>query len=139
MIRKPVLAVLLLALSLSGAPVAAQSPEMQAATTTGFDRRAAQLVDLLNGEIVFADYFDPSFQAALDLAVNLPDNKKQYHLAEGAGHYGIFNGRKWREVIAPVMETFVRAHDTAKVAPAPLRVVLPPHIEPDVTPGVEVA
>lgn len=65
MIRKPVLAVLLLALSLSGAPVAAQSPEMQAATTTGFDRRAAQLVDLLNGEIVFADYFDPTFQAAL--------------------------------------------------------------------------
>lgn len=65
MIRNPVLAVLLLALSLSGAPVAAQSPEMQAATTTGFDRRAAQLVDLLNGEIVFADYFDPTFQAAL--------------------------------------------------------------------------
>lgn len=65
MICKPVLAVLLLALSLSGAPVAAQSPEMQAATTTGFDRRAAQLVDLLNGEIAFADYFDPSFQAAL--------------------------------------------------------------------------
>lgn len=78
-------------------------------------------------------------KAALDLAVNLPDSKKQYHLAEGAGHYGIFNGRKWREVIAPVMETFVRAHDTAKVAPAPLRVVLPAHIEPDVTPGVEVA
>ena len=65
MIRKPVLAVLLLALSLSGAPVAAQSPEMQAATTTGFDRRAAQLVELLNGEVAFADYFDPTFQAAL--------------------------------------------------------------------------
>lgn len=65
MIRKPVLAVLLLALSLSGAPVAAQSPEMQAATTTGFDRRATQLVDLLNGEIAYADYFDPTFQAAL--------------------------------------------------------------------------
>lgn len=65
MIRKPVLAVLLLALSLSGAPVAAQSPEMQAAATTDFDRRAAQLVDLLNGSIAFADYFDPSFQAAL--------------------------------------------------------------------------
>lgn len=65
MIRKPVLAVLLLALSLPSAPVAAQSPEMQAATTTGFDRRAAQLVDLLNGEVAFSDYFDPTFQAAL--------------------------------------------------------------------------
>jgi len=65
MIRKPVLAVLLLALSLPSAPVAAQSPEMQAATTTGFDRRAAQLVDLLNGEVAFSDYFDLTFQAAL--------------------------------------------------------------------------
>ena len=65
MIRRPVLAAFLLALSLPAAPVAAQSPEMQAATTTGFDRRAAQLVDLLNGEVAFADYFDPTFQAAL--------------------------------------------------------------------------
>ena len=78
-------------------------------------------------------------RAALDLAVNLPDAKKQYHMAVGAGHYGIFNGRKWREVVAPVMEQFVRAHDTRRVAPAPLRVVLPSHIEPDVPPGVEVA
>ena len=65
MIRRPVLAAFLLALSLPAAPVAAQSPEMQAATTTGFDRRAAQLVELLNGEVAFADYFDPTFQAAL--------------------------------------------------------------------------
>jgi len=78
-------------------------------------------------------------RAALDLAVNVPDAKKQYHMAVGAGHYGIFNGRKWREVVAPVMEQFVRAHDTRRVAPAPLRVVLPSHIEPDVPPGVEVA
>ena len=78
-------------------------------------------------------------RAALDLAVNLPDAKKQYYMAVGAGHYGIFNGRKWREVIAPVMEQFVRTHDTRAVAPAPLRVVLPSHIEPDVPPGVEVA
>jgi poly(3-hydroxybutyrate) depolymerase len=60
-------------------------------------------------------------------------------MAVGAGHYGIFNGRKWREVIAPVMEQFVRTHDTRALAPAPLRVVLPSHIEPDVPPGVEVA
>lgn len=78
-------------------------------------------------------------KAALDLAVNLPESKKAYHLAVGAGHYGIFNGRKWRETVAPVVEQFVRTHDTAKVAPAPLRVVVPHHVEPAVTPGVEVA
>ena len=78
-------------------------------------------------------------KAALDLAVNLADAKKQYHLALGAGHYGIFNGRKWREGVAPVVEQFIRAHDTGKVAPAPLRVVTPRHVEPQVPPGVEVA
>ena len=71
--------------------------------------------------------------------MNLPDTKKAYHVAMGAGHFGIFNGRKWREDVAPVVEQFIRRHDTAKVAPAPLRVVLPKHVEPAVTPGVEVA
>jgi len=31
-------------------------------------------------------------------------------MAEGAGHYGIFNGSKWRDRIAPVVEEFVAAH-----------------------------
>ena len=78
-------------------------------------------------------------RAALDIAVNLPADKKQYFMAMGAGHYGIFNGSKWRDTIAPVVEQFVRAHDTGRVAPAPARVVLPHHVEPDVPPGVEVA
>jgi poly(3-hydroxybutyrate) depolymerase len=78
-------------------------------------------------------------KAALDLAVNLSDDKKLYHVAMGAGHYGIFNGSKWRESIAPLVEQFIRTHDTGRVAPAPLRVVLPRHVEPVVPPGVEVA
>lgn len=48
-------------------------------------------------------------RAALTLASALPDEKKAYHLAAGAGHYGIFNGRKWRERIAPVVEQFIAA------------------------------
>jgi poly(3-hydroxybutyrate) depolymerase len=35
----------------------------------------------------------------------LAKDKKRYHLAKGVGHYGIFNGSKWREKIAPVVET----------------------------------
>jgi poly(3-hydroxybutyrate) depolymerase len=50
-------------------------------------------------------------KAALDLASKLPAAKKAYHLAKGAGHYGIFNGRKWREQIAPVLERFIQAND----------------------------
>jgi poly(3-hydroxybutyrate) depolymerase len=50
-------------------------------------------------------------RAALDIATRLPEAKKQYFMARDVGHYGIFNGRKWREKIAPVMEKFVAAND----------------------------
>lgn len=49
-------------------------------------------------------------RAALDLATKLPKAKKQYHLARDVGHYGIFNGSKWRGRIAPVVEKWIRAH-----------------------------
>ena len=49
-------------------------------------------------------------KAALDLAKKLPEAKKQYLLAKDVGHYGIFNGRKWREKIAPVVEKFIAAN-----------------------------
>ncbi len=49
-------------------------------------------------------------RAALDLATKLPPSSKQYRLAKGVGHYGIFNGRKWREQIAPVVEKFIAAN-----------------------------
>jgi poly(3-hydroxybutyrate) depolymerase len=49
-------------------------------------------------------------KAALDLAPKLAPAKKQYLLAKGVGHYGIFNGRKWREQIAPVVEKFIAAN-----------------------------
>ena len=42
--------------------------------------------------------------AALTLAKSLPAEKKKYLMAKAVGHYGIFNGRKWREDIAPVVE-----------------------------------
>jgi poly(3-hydroxybutyrate) depolymerase len=49
-------------------------------------------------------------KAALDIATRLPKAKKEYFLAPDVGHYGIFNGRKWREKIAPVVEKFVKAN-----------------------------
>jgi len=49
-------------------------------------------------------------KAALTLATALPDDKKRYFMAEGAGHYGIFNGSRWRETIAPVVEQWMAAH-----------------------------
>ncbi|HEX8485564.1 polyhydroxyalkanoate depolymerase [Sphingomonas sp.] len=49
-------------------------------------------------------------KAALTLATNLPDAKKRYLMAEGAGHYGIFNGSRWRDKIAPVLEEWITAN-----------------------------
>ena len=50
-------------------------------------------------------------KAALDIATKLPKAKKEYFVAREVGHYGIFNGRKWREKIAPVVERFIAAND----------------------------
>ena len=50
-------------------------------------------------------------KAALDIATKLPARHRKYHLAKGVGHYGIFNGSKWRERIAPVVEDWIAAHD----------------------------
>jgi len=49
-------------------------------------------------------------KAALDLAPHLPPELKKYHLAKDVGHYGIFNGSKWRGQIAPVVEEWMRAN-----------------------------
>lgn len=49
-------------------------------------------------------------KAALTLATGLPDKAKQYHMAETVGHYGIFNGSKWRTKIAPVLEKWIDTH-----------------------------
>ncbi len=46
-------------------------------------------------------------KAALHLATHLPESRKKYFLAEDVGHYGIFNGGKWRTRIAPVVEEWM--------------------------------
>jgi poly(3-hydroxybutyrate) depolymerase len=50
-------------------------------------------------------------KAALDLTPNLPDTMKHYHLQKGAGHYGVFNGGKFRRTIAPLISDFILRHD----------------------------
>ncbi len=48
-------------------------------------------------------------QAAHDLCNGIPKARKKHLTAEGAGHYGIFSGRRWREMIAPQIKSFIRA------------------------------
>ena len=50
-------------------------------------------------------------KAALHLATGLADEKKRYFMAKDVGHYGIFNGSKWRSRIAPVVEDWIARHE----------------------------
>lgn len=47
-------------------------------------------------------------KAALDICTKIPENRKKYHLQKGVGHYGIFNGKRYREQVVPVMVEFVK-------------------------------
>ena len=51
--------------------------------------------------------------AALDLCTGLPDSKKASHVEPGAGHYGIFAGRSWRNNIRPLVLEFIDANSVA--------------------------
>jgi poly(3-hydroxybutyrate) depolymerase len=48
--------------------------------------------------------------AALGLLTGLDDSKKAAHLEPGAGHFGIFAGRSWRENIRPLVLDFIDAN-----------------------------
>jgi poly(3-hydroxybutyrate) depolymerase len=50
-------------------------------------------------------------KAALTISGGLPAKLKRYHLAKSVGHYGIFNGSKWRTRIAPIVEDWIAQHD----------------------------
>lgn len=50
-------------------------------------------------------------QAAHDLCRGIPESERRHLTAIGVGHYGIFSGRRWREMISPQIAQFIRAHD----------------------------
>jgi poly(3-hydroxybutyrate) depolymerase len=46
--------------------------------------------------------------AAHGLCRSIPAKRRRHHVQAGAGHYGVFSGRRWREEIAPRIEEFIR-------------------------------
>ena len=50
-------------------------------------------------------------QAAQTLCKNLPDSMRKHYMQKGVGHYGIFNGRKFREHVVPIITSFITKHD----------------------------
>jgi len=48
-------------------------------------------------------------EAALTLCANLPQSKKGSYIQAKVGHYGVFNGSRWRQHIQPRVREFIRA------------------------------
>jgi poly(3-hydroxybutyrate) depolymerase len=49
-------------------------------------------------------------QAAHDLCSSIPKSKKTHLTVPKAGHYGIFSGRRWREIVCPKITEFIAAN-----------------------------
>lgn len=56
--------------------------------------------------------------AAHVICTGLPANMQYHHFQLDVGHYGIFNGRRWREQIMPRIRHFIRKYDKADPIPA---------------------
>ena len=49
-------------------------------------------------------------ESAHALCLNIPKERREHFLAPGVGHYGIFSGRRWREMIFPKVSGFIKTH-----------------------------
>jgi poly(3-hydroxybutyrate) depolymerase len=54
--------------------------------------------------------------AAIELCSGIPDSRKSHYVCPDVGHYGIFNGSRFRRLIAPHIAAFARAHDPRQTA-----------------------
>jgi poly(3-hydroxybutyrate) depolymerase len=67
-------------------------------------------------------------KAAHDLCSGVPRNRAFHYDAEGAGHYGIFSGRRWRDKVYPEVRGFIARFDREALAAKakPLALAGPP-------------
>ena len=89
------------------------------------DPRAIERTALLTVEGELDDISAPGQTiAAQVLCSSVPQEKRGQYLQAGVGHYGIFNGRKWRGEILPRIKAFALANGAApaKVRPRAIEV-----------------
>ena len=53
-------------------------------------------------------------RSAHKLCKNIPTEHKDHYEVAGAGHYGIFAGRRWREKVYPKLKSFIRDHQEVR-------------------------
>ncbi|PDS79395.1 polyhydroxyalkanoate depolymerase [Rhizobium sp. L43] len=62
-------------------------------------------------------------KAAQTICVNIPEDMRMHYLQPDVGHYGVFNGSRFRREIAPRIINFVREHSRSAVKPPVPRVI----------------
>ena len=58
-------------------------------------------------------------RAAQDLCSGVPASERKHLEVEGAGHYGIFSGRRWRDMVYPQLVKFILNHPPKTATKAP--------------------
>jgi poly(3-hydroxybutyrate) depolymerase len=53
-------------------------------------------------------------RAVHDICTGVVTAQQRHFEAKGAGHYGIFSGRRWREQVYPEVKAFIKGHELAK-------------------------
>jgi poly(3-hydroxybutyrate) depolymerase len=53
-------------------------------------------------------------RAALDLCSGIAASDKRHYEVKGAGHYGIFSGKRWRDMVYPQVQSFIAQASTPK-------------------------
>jgi poly(3-hydroxybutyrate) depolymerase len=64
-------------------------------------------------------------EAAHDLCVNIPTERKAHYMQPSVGHYGVFNGSRFRAEIVPRIVDFIASNGRAEYRPAKPRLVQP--------------
>jgi poly(3-hydroxybutyrate) depolymerase len=73
------------------------------------DPRAIRTTSVMTVEGELDDISGPGqTRAAHALCANVAADRHRHFFAEGVGHYGIFNGSRWRKMILPEVADFIR-------------------------------
>jgi poly(3-hydroxybutyrate) depolymerase len=75
-------------------------------------------------------------RAAQDLCSGVPASERQHLEVPGAGHYGIFSGRRWRDIVYPQVVKFIQGHAPKTKASAPKAVAAAPTVIAAAAPAV---
>ena len=65
-------------------------------------------------------------EAVHSICSGVPTSRQKHLEAKGAGHYGIFSGKRWREIVYPQVKSFILANHAAPAMTAKLSVSAKP-------------